>query len=187
MFTEGNVLGGRKAITSTNFGTAGNPMFDAKPGCWLYKQGSFITGFFPEDVVANLDANVGVFGFPPADAGGENPVLGGGDLAMMLDDSEATQAVMKFLSAPEIGEEAAGSSSFISPHKTFDVSLYPNELTRSYADVAYSSTAFLFDGSDQMPGEVGAGSFWKEMTAWIGDQQDLDTTLTNIDDSWPAS
>jgi len=67
------------------------------------------------------------------------------------------------------------------------VSLYPNELTRSYADVAYSSTAFLFDGSDQMPGEVGAGSFWKEMTAWIGDQQDLDTTLTNIDDSWPAS
>jgi alpha-glucoside transport system substrate-binding protein len=187
MFTEGNVLGGRKAITSTNFGTAGNPMFDAKPGCWLYKQGSFITGFFPEDVVANLDANVGVFGFPPADAGGENPVLGGGDLAMMLDDSEATKAVMKFLSAPEIGEEAAGSSSFISPHKTFDVSLYPNELTRSYADVAYSSTAFLFDGSDQMPGEVGAGSFWKEMTAWIGDQQDLDTTLTNIDDSWPAS
>ena len=44
--------------------------------------------------------------------------------------------------------------------------------------MAYSSTAFLFDGSDQMPGEVGAGSFWKEMTAWIGDQQDLDTTLT---------
>ena len=187
MFTDGNVLGGRKAITSTNFGTAGNPMFDAKPGCWLYKQGSFITGFFPEDIVANLDANVGVFGFPPADAGGENPVLGGGDLAMMLDDSKATQEVMKFLSEPEIGEEAAGSSSFISPHKTFDVSLYPNELTRSYADVAYASTAFLFDGSDQMPGEVGAGSFWKEMTAWIGDQQDLDTTLTNIDDSWPAS
>ena len=49
MFTDGNVLGGRKAIASTNFGTAGNPMFDAKPGCWMYKQGSFITGFFPED------------------------------------------------------------------------------------------------------------------------------------------
>ena len=32
MFTDGNVLGGREAIASTNFGTAGNPMFDAKPG-----------------------------------------------------------------------------------------------------------------------------------------------------------
>ena len=53
--------------------------------------------------------------------------------------------------------------------------------------MAYDSTAFLFDGSDQMPGEVGAGSFWKEMTAWISDQQDLDTTLQNIDESWPSS
>ena len=48
----GNMLGGRKAIASTNFGTAGNPMFDAQPGCMLYNQGSFITGFFPKDVQA---------------------------------------------------------------------------------------------------------------------------------------
>ena len=26
---------------------------------------------------------------------------------------------------------------------------------------------FRFDGSDLMPAAVGAGSFWKEMTAWI--------------------
>jgi alpha-glucoside transport system substrate-binding protein len=38
-----------------------------------------------------------------------------------------------------------------------------------------------------MPGEVGAGTFWKDMTAWISGQQDLDTTLTNIDSSWPSS
>jgi alpha-glucoside transport system substrate-binding protein len=187
MFTEGNVLGGREAITSTNFGTAGNPMFDdPEPSCWLYKQGSFITGFFPEAVTADLDANVGVFGFPPVEAGGENPVLGGGDLAVMMDDSESTQAVMALMAEADLGEEAAPNSSFISPHKTFDVSLYPDELTRSYAEVAYSSTAFLFDGSDQMPGEVGAGSFWEEMTSWIGGEQDLDTTLTNIDESWPS-
>jgi hypothetical protein len=48
-------------------------MFDAKPGCWMYKQGSFITGFFPEDIVADLDANVGVFGFPPADGRRREP------------------------------------------------------------------------------------------------------------------
>ncbi len=187
MFTEGNVLGGRDAITSTNFGTAGNPMFSAEPECWMYKQGSFITGFFPEDVTGDLDANVGVFGFPPAVAGCENPVLGGGDLAVMFDDSEATKAVMAMMAEEDFGTEAAPNSSFISPHKTFDTSLYPNELTRQYADVAYNATAFLFDGSDQMPGEVGAGSFWEEMTAWIGGSQDLDATLKSIDESWPAS
>ncbi len=186
MFTEGNVLGGRSAIASTNFGTAGNPMFDDPPSCWMYNQGSFITGFFPEDIVADLEANVGVFGFPPAEAGGDNPVVGGGDMATMFNDSDNVKTVMAALSETDIGNDAAGSSSFISPHKDFDVSLYQNDLIRSYAQVAYDSTAFLFDGSDQMPGEVGAGSFWKEMTAWISDQQDLDTTLTNIDSSWPS-
>jgi alpha-glucoside transport system substrate-binding protein len=188
MFTEGNVLGGRNAIASTNFGTAGNPMFDkGEPGCWMYKQGSFITGFFPKDVTADLDANVGVFGFPPAEAGGDNPVLGGGDLAVLLDDSDSTKEAMKILSQTEVGVEAAPMSSFISPHIDFDQSNYPNDLTRSYADVAYKSTTFLFDGSDQMPGEVGAGSFWKQMTAWISGEVDLETALKNIDESWPSS
>jgi alpha-glucoside transport system substrate-binding protein len=187
MFTEGNVLGGREAITSTNFGTAGNPMFDAKPGCWMYNQGSFITGFFPEEILADLDANVGVMGFPPAESGGENPVIGGGDMAMLLSDSENAKTVMAALAETDIGNDAAGSSSFISPHTDFDASLYQNELTRSYAKVATGATTFLFDGSDQMPGEVGAGTFWQDMTAWISGQQDLDTTLTNIDASWPSS
>jgi alpha-glucoside transport system substrate-binding protein len=188
MFTDGNVLGGRDAIASTNFGTAGNPMFDAGgPSCWLYKQGSFITGFFPDEVKADLDANVGLFGFPPAEAGGDNPVLGGGDLATLLSDKSAAADVIKLMSETDFGSEAAGSSTFISPHKDFDLANYPDELTRSVASVAYDSSAFLFDGSDQMPGEVGAGSFWRDMTAWIAGQEDLDTALKNIDDSWPAS
>jgi alpha-glucoside transport system substrate-binding protein len=38
-----------------------------------------------------------------------------------------------------------------------------------------------------MPGEVGAGSFWKETTAWISGSEDLQTALKNIDESWPSS
>ncbi len=120
MFTDGNVLGGREAIASTNFGTAGNPMFENPPKCWMYNQGSFITGFFPDDVKGDLDANVGVFGFPPAEAGGDNPVIGGGDMAVMLSDADNVKTVMKALSETDIGNEAAPISSFISPHTDFD-------------------------------------------------------------------
>ncbi|MFN8194323.1 MAG: ABC transporter substrate-binding protein [Nocardioidaceae bacterium] len=189
LFTEGNVAGGQEAIASTAFGDAGKPMFDkGGPGCWMLKQGSFIVSpdFMPESAVADVDKNFGVFGFPPAEAGGENPVLGGGDLAVMLDDSESTKTAMKYLSETDIGNEAAPNSSFLSPHTDFDTSLYPTDLTRSVADVAYQSTAFLFDGSDAMPGAVGAGSFWTEMTSWISGQEDLDTALKNIDASWPS-
>ncbi|MEZ5098046.1 MAG: ABC transporter substrate-binding protein [Nocardioides sp.] len=189
LFTEGNVAGGRESIASTSFGDAGKPMFDkGGPGCWMLKQGSFIVSadFMPESAVADVDKNFGVFGFPPVEAGGDNPVLGGGDLAVMFDDSDSTKTAMKYLSETDAGKEAAPNSSFLSPHKDFDTSLYPTDLTRSIADVAYQSTAFLFDGSDQMPGAVGAGTFWTEMTSWISGQEDLDTALKNIDASWPS-
>jgi alpha-glucoside transport system substrate-binding protein len=78
-------------------------------------------------------------------------------------------------------------SSFLSPHKDFDVTLYKGQLAQQVAKITYDSSIFLFDGSDQMPGAVGAGTFWKDMTAWISGQEDLDTALKNIDASWPAS
>jgi alpha-glucoside transport system substrate-binding protein len=187
LFTDGNTLGGQAAIASTNFGTAGTPMFQDPPKCWMYNQGSFITGFFPKSVTKDLDANVGVFGFPPATAGGDNPVTGGGDMMTMLNDSDNVKTVVKDLSETDIGNDAAPTSSFISPHNDFNVKLYPNKLTQQIAGVLYDATVFLFDASDQMPAEVGTGSFWKEMTAWISGQEDIDTALKNIDDSWPSS
>ena len=187
LFTSGNTQGGQKAIASTNWQTAANPMFENPPKCWMYMQGSFITGFFPKSATSDIDANVGVMGFPPATAGGENPVEGGGDLMTMLNDSTNVKTVVKDLSETSIGNDAAPSSSFISPHKDFDVSLYPNQVTKTIAKYLYGASTFLFDGSDAMPAQVGAGSFWKEMVAWIGGQEDINSALKNIDQSWPSS
>jgi len=187
LFTSGNTQGGQNAIASTNWQTAASPMFENPPKCWMYMQGSFITGFFPKSATSNLDANVGVMGFPPATAGGENPVEGGGDLMTMLNDTPNVKTVVKDLSETSIGNDAAPSSSFISPHKDFNLSLYPNKVTKTIAQYMYGSTAFLFDGSDAMPAQVGAGSFWKEMVAWIGGQEDVSTALKNIDQTWPSS
>ncbi|WP_445257748.1 ABC transporter substrate-binding protein [Nocardioides aurantiacus] len=188
MFTDGNVLGGRKSISSTGFADAGYKLFGkGDDQCWLFKQGSFIPNFITEGAGVKLD-QIGLFGFPPVEAGGDNPVLGAGDLSVLLNnESDNAKQVIKWLSQSDIGDKAAPTSSFISPHTTFDLSLYPDELTAQMAQVAYDATDFRFDGSDQMPGAVGAGSFWKEMTAWISGGQDLDATLKNIDDSWPAS
>jgi len=188
LLTEGNVPGGRGSIASTSFGDAEDTMWEQKPGCWLYKQGNFAVSkdFMPENIVDNVDEEIGVFGFPPAEAGGENPVLGGGDLATLLNDSDDAKKVMEILADVDLGTEAAPSSSFISPHTSFDTSLYPSDLTRQIADIAYGSDVVLFDGSDLMPGEVGAGTFWSEITDWIAGRQDLDAALKAIDDSWPS-
>jgi alpha-glucoside transport system substrate-binding protein len=187
VLTDGNTYGGRSAIASTNFQTTGNPLVQDPQKCAMYEQGSFATGFFPANIVKDIDKNIGVFGVPPVSAGGDNPVEVGGDLITMLNNSTNTQTVIKLLAGTDIGTDAGPSSSFISPHTDFNLKYYPNNITRTMAQIAYGASATAYDASDQMPAAVGSGTFWKDMTAWISGQEDLPTALSNIDASFPAS
>jgi alpha-glucoside transport system substrate-binding protein len=187
VLSNGNVLGGRKGAVSTNFATAGNPMFNSTPGCWMLKQGNFITqkGFFPDKVVADLDNQVGVFYFPGQDAN-TKPVLGGGDLAAVFNGKDDdTKKVMQFMTGASFpGWSEQGG--FLSPRKDYDLSKYQTNTTKAIATIGEQASVFRFDGSDQMPGAVGSGSFWKGMTAWISGQQSLDQALSTIEQSWPS-
>ena len=187
--TNGNVLGGPKSIVSTAFSTAANPMFKSPPGCYLHKQGNFISqkGFFPEDVRSAIDSKVGVAPFP---RGTSDTVEGGGDMAALFTkgDSNVTKVLKYITEDPTFGAAWAGplDRGFLSPHKDFDVSKYGNDTARAIAKIAYTASGIRFDGSDSMPGKVGAGSFWKGMVAFTSGQQDEATTLKQIDDSWPT-
>jgi alpha-glucoside transport system substrate-binding protein len=189
LLEDGRVNGGRQSIASANFLTAGNPLFDEPPGCFMYRQGNFVAdeGGFPEDVLADLDNRVGVFPMP-GETAEDRPVLGGGDLAgVFAQDNEAAQELVAFLASPEFGTNGYGETgAWISPNTEFDVSVMPTQTLQDIANIAYESTEFVFDGSDQMPGEVGSGSFWREMTAFISGQQEAGPTLENIESSWPA-
>jgi alpha-glucoside transport system substrate-binding protein len=184
---DGNVFGGRKGVVSNNFGTAINPMFQDPPKCFLHKQGNFITqkGFITEKVRQKLDDEVGVFQLPGTDPN-TKPLLGGGDLAAAFSKDDDTKKAMEFITSPNFKFTNIAAATWLSPHKTFDVSVYPNKTTQEIARLAYGSTVFRFDGSDTMPGAVGAGSFWKGMTSWVSGQKSLDEALKDIDESWPS-
>jgi alpha-glucoside transport system substrate-binding protein len=187
VLNDDHVLGGRKGAVSTNFAAAGNPMFNSTPACWMLKQGNFITqqGFFPDKVVADLDNQVGVFYFP-SDNPNTKPVLGGGDLAAVFNGKDDdTKKVMQFMTGSDFpGWSEQGG--FLSPRKDWDLGKYKSQVTRDIATVGKSASVLKFDGSDQMPGAVGSGSFWKGMTAWISGQQTLDQALSSIEQSWPS-
>jgi alpha-glucoside transport system substrate-binding protein len=189
LLTDKHTNGGRQSIASNNFNTAANPMFDNPPGCYMYRQGNFVAtpGNFPDEVVKDLDAKVGVFPMPGKTAE-DKPVLGGGDMAGIFSkDNDAAKKLVKFLASKDFGTHGyAANGTWFSPRTDFDTSTYKNQVMQSIGDIAYSATQFVFDGSDQMPGEVGSGSFWKEMTAWISGQEDAKTALDNIESSWPS-
>ncbi|NAZ82464.1 extracellular solute-binding protein [Kineococcus sp. R8] len=188
LLTDGNVNGGRASIASNNFATAANPMFDTPPGCFMYRQGNFVarSGGFPDNVLADIDNRLGVFPMP-GETAADKPVLGGGDLAGVFNNTEDSKKIMDYMASTDFGADWAKQEGFLSPRTDFDPANYPNELTRELAKFAYESTAFVFDGSDQMPGEVGSGSFWAQMVAWISGSEDAKTALDNIEASWPAS
>jgi alpha-glucoside transport system substrate-binding protein len=189
LLADGQVNGGRQSVASNNFGTAAFPLFDEPPGCFMYRQGNFVAqeGVLPEEVIADIDNIVGVFPVP-GESAEDKPVLGGGDLAgIFAKDNESAQKLVQFLASSDFGTTEYGASgNWISPRTDFDQSLYPTEIWKQIANIAYESTDFVFDGSDQMPGEVGSGSFWREMVAWISGGQDAKATLDNIENSWPS-
>lgn len=185
---EDMVLGGEKSILNTPFAEAMLPAFDDQPRCWMERQGNFATGFYPEDVQANLDEEVGTFVFPPYDGGfAGQPVLGGGDIAALFNgnDEDAIE-VMNFLTSDQFGAEWAAAGGWLSPHKTFDLSQYPDETTRSIAELANGADVFRYDGSDSMVKEVGSDSFWVGMVDWMSGDSSGDI-LTAIEDGWPES
>ncbi|AXT86281.1 carbohydrate ABC transporter substrate-binding protein [Aeromicrobium sp. A1-2] len=186
--TNGEVFGGAKGILNTGFADAMNPAFKAKPDCMLMRQGNFATGFFPDQVQADLDGSVGTFVFPPFQGGYTGqPILGGGDLAAAFNggDSDVKQ-VMEFLTSDKFGGEWAAAGGWLSPHKTFDASQYADETTRNIATLAADADVFRFDASDLMPKEVGSGTFWTGMVDWVSGESSQ-KTLDAIEASWPKS
>jgi alpha-glucoside transport system substrate-binding protein len=55
---------------------------------------------------------------------------------------------------------------------------------RGIAEILAEADTIRFDGSDLMPGAVGAGTFWTGIVDYMSGD-DLDSVLQRIDQSWP--
>ena len=186
--TPGNVNGGGKAIAATGFGTTASLFATDKNKCFMMRQGSFITDFFPDAIKAEYKANnfthVGVFKLP-APAGTTDAVLGGGDLAAAFDANPATQKVLNFILSDKLGQGAmlATYPSYLSAHKTFPSAGYKNPVTKNIAGILSAAKLFGFDGSDLAPAVVNATE-WKELTNWIAGKKTQKQAFDAIDASW---
>jgi alpha-glucoside transport system substrate-binding protein len=183
-FNDDYVYGGQASIPTTFFGDAPAPMFDAPPKCWLHRQGNFITSFFPEGKVAGEDYDF--FYLPPIDAQYGKPVLGAGDIYAMFNDRPEVRAVIQYFSTADSVKGWVEAGGAISPHNDSSLDWYGDIVTRKVAEIILNADSFRFDGSDLMPGAVGAGTFWKYMTDYVSGSIEEEAALQQIDDSWPT-
>lgn len=184
-FLEGDrVSGGREAVASVDFRDSPKGLFDAPPQCMMHRQASFIPAYFPEGT--EVGADVDFFYFPAyAEKDLGTPVLGAGTLMSITDDSEATRGLIEFFKTPFAHEIMMAQKGFLTPLKTANTEAYADDVLRAQGDILLGATTFRFDGSDLMPGGVGAGSFWTGMVEFAGGASAEEVTQ-EIQDSWDA-
>jgi alpha-glucoside transport system substrate-binding protein len=181
--TDANVAGGAKAVASTDFRDSPKGLFSSPPACFMHKQASFIPSFFPEGTELGVDAD---FFYFPAYEGKDlgKPVLGAGTLAFITKDGDASRAFIDFLKTPIAHEVWMAQSGFLTPFKSANAELYGSPALKKQGEILLNSTTFRFDGSDLMPGAVGAGSFWTGMVDYTGGKSAQEVADV-IESSWP--
>ena len=179
-------LGGEalvKAIATTKFQDGGLPILDNK--CYMHRQASFYSGIWPEGTTIGADGAVNFF-YLPSPAGGPKYMLGAGDIYAAGTDKPESFDVLRYTGSVDYQQVIIDKRSELSPNKNIDTSKITDPLVKSLSDLQKGADVFRFDASDLMPGAVGAGTFWTEITAWVigGSTEDF---VNNVEKSWPAS
>ncbi|EMS99740.1 ABC transporter, substrate binding protein (alpha-glucoside) [Agrobacterium tumefaciens str. Cherry 2E-2-2] len=180
---EKYVSGGVAAVASTDFRDSPKGLFDIPPKCYLHHQASFIPSFFPEGTKVGTDAD---FFYMPTYASKPDlgkPVLGAGTLVTITKEAPAAKAFVEFLQTPIAHEVWMAQSSFLTPYKGVNVETYANEQMKRQGEILTTATSFGFDGSDLMPGKIGAGAFWTGMIDFVGGKS-ADQVASDIQKAW---
>ncbi|WP_372880630.1 ABC transporter substrate-binding protein [Psychromonas sp.] len=161
------VDGGARAVATSDFRESPRGLFTSPAKCYMHRQASFVSSFFPEGTKLGVD--VDFFYFPAylsEDLG--KPVLGAGTVWGITSDSKAARAFIHYLQTPIAHEIWMAQSGFLTPFKGVNSDAYANETLKKQGQILLDATTFRFDGSDLMPGKIGAGAFWTGMVDYTG-------------------
>ncbi|MGW9399416.1 ABC transporter substrate-binding protein [Streptomyces sp. NPDC055642] len=178
------VAGGASGALQTEFPASVTQTFT---GGDQPKAGMVYEGDFVQVNIAETEAEVGtdakVFPFPAV--GDAPPVVSGGDAAVILEDSEAAQALATFLASPDAAGIQAKLGGYLSPNKNVPNSAYPNEVQQKMAKALIDAgDDFRFDMSDQAPqafgGTPGKGE-WKALQDFLKNPKDIAGTQARLE------
>ncbi|MBC9725503.1 ABC transporter substrate-binding protein [Streptomyces sp. TRM68367] len=132
---------------------------------------------------AKIGTDAKVFPFPAV--GDTAPVVTGGDAAVILRDSKASQALATFLASPDAAAIQAGLGGYLSPNKNVPNSAYPNAVQREMAKaLVEAGDDFRYDMSDQAPqafgGTPGKGE-WKILQDFLKNPTDVAGTQNKLE------
>jgi len=169
-----NIAGGAQGALQSDFPTSVSNVFAEDAKAAMVIEGDFVPGVVESPLEPESGYNV--FPFPSIN---ESPpsVVGGGDLAIMFDDTPASRAFIEYLASPEAAEIWAGRGGFASANQNLDASVYADPITQTNATAIAEAEEFRFDLSDLQPSEFGGTEgqgLWKLFQDFVANPDDID-------------
>jgi alpha-glucoside transport system substrate-binding protein len=187
---DGAVYASGGSIAATAFGDNAASLVGGK--CMMHRQASFFAANFPDGTkFGDGEGEVNTFYFP-SDEG--HPVLVGGLQAAAFRDAPEVWKVIQYLGSADYANarqkaqrQLAGGelSGFLTGNNKADKANWA-ELEQGFLETLATASPAAFDGSDNMPAEVGSGAFWKEGTSFVNGDEDAKTATENIQAAWPS-
>jgi alpha-glucoside transport system substrate-binding protein len=184
MFTDtDNIAGGTQGALQTDFPTSVTQVFSDDPDAAMVFEGDFVQGVIQDSTEAQPNEDFDVFTFPSVDDSGPS-VMGGGDMVVMFNDTEAGRAFVQYLATPEAGETWAERGGFSSPNQNVNPDVYPDDLTRTTATDLAEAETFRFDLSDLAPSEFGGTpgqGMWQILQDFLQNPNDIEGTQQSLE------
>jgi len=187
--SDAMLSGGATGALQTDFPTSVVNAFTTPPKAAMVYEGDFVAGVIGSETQATLGTGADFFDFPSIN-GSPASVVGGGDMAVLMKDSDAGKAFMKFLATPEAATIWAALGGFSSPNKNVDPSVYPDDITRRAATALATAEVVRFDMSDLEPpafgGTPGKGE-WKLLQDFLSNSSDISGIQKQLQDAAAAA
>jgi len=186
VLNDENVEGGIKAALGRGFVDGIGQAFSAQPKADMYYEGGFVGGIITGQVnkTAKLGTDADWFDFPGF-SGDNKAVTIGGDVIGAFTDKPGVKEFIEFMTTADSGTVWAGTGAIISPIKSVDQSVYPNDQTKREAAQVAGASAVKYDGSDLLPGggpDLGAElqkAIQGQTVDWASFQSQIQTAWTN--------
>ena len=190
---EGAVFAAGGSVATTAFQANGEPLVNGD--CFMHRQASFFSSFFPEGtpIADGSEGAVDVFYLPSNSD--EKPVLGAGTLAAAFNDRPEVWQVIEYMGSPEFANarqtkqaellqgdsEEQVASGFITANRGVDASLWL-PIEQSFISIMQDAEIFRFDASDLMTKERNR-AFWDEGTAIVNGDKTIEEGAAAIDEA----
>ncbi len=182
-FQPGYQLGGITDVVQTSLEDSIGQVFGAYPTAEMIFEGGFVGVIALSDVNRNLQPgkDIDFFPFPRVDDRFGDPIVGGGDTAVVFRDSPESREFVRFLISPDAANLLAASNT-ISPNRQLDPTRFPSPLARKEYEQLVSGSRFVFDGSDLAPSALGGDFLFTELLKLIQNPNDVDRIAQELED-----